>query len=311
MTGTESLLEVHDLSVEFLQYTRGLKQVNLKVISSLSIDINPGEVLAVVGSSGSGKSLLAHAILGVLPKNAEIQGEILYRGEKMTPERQAKLRGREICLIPQSVSYLDPLMRVGSQVRNGVKGAQMVEAQRRVFKRYSLGEENERLYPFQLSGGMLRRVLISTAVVNDAKLIIADEPTPGLHPEMLAETLENFKELADEGRSVMLITHDIDAALKIADRIAIFYAGTTVEVAPAGDFTGGGEGLRHPYSKALWKALPQNGFTPIPGAQPYPGELPQGCIFQPRCSLASSDCSVKKPDARDLRGGMVRCIHAS
>jgi peptide/nickel transport system ATP-binding protein len=158
---------------------------------------------------------------------------------------------------------------------------------------------------------MLRRVLVSTAVVSKAELVIADEPTPGLHPEVLAETLQHFRQLADEGRAVVLITHDIEAALQIADQIAIFYAGTTVEIAPVNDFTAGGENLRHPYSKALWHALPQNGFEPIPGTQPLPSDLPEGCLFGPRCTLATPECCQIQPEARELRQGIVRCIHAS
>nr|WP_243453229.1 oligopeptide/dipeptide ABC transporter ATP-binding protein [Psychrobacter coccoides] len=109
----------------------------------------------------------------------------------------------------------------------------------------------------------------------------------------------------------MLITHDIEAALQIADRIAVFYAGTTLEVASVEDFTGDGERLRHPYSKALWRALPQNDFMPIPGSQPQATDLPSGCLFAPRCAFMIPDCSEVRPDMRDLRNGKVRCLHAT
>lgn len=310
MATLEPLLEVKDLSVSFVQYVSGLRQRTL-VITSLNISVRPGEILAIVGSSGSGKSLLAHAILGILPTNARVNGTIMYDSQELTPQRQTELRGKEIALIPQSVSYLDPLMKVGAQVRTGINNSQPAEIQRKVFERYQLKPQCEELYPFQLSGGMLRRVLVSTAVVSDAKLVIADEPTPGLHPEVLRETLEHFRELADEGRAVILITHDIEAALKIADNIAIFYAGTTVEVAPVGDFSGSGGVLRHPYTKALWRALPQNGLAPLKGAQPLADSLPSGCLFEPRCSKATPQCREEPPLARDLRGGIVRCNHAS
>lgn len=305
------ILEVQNLTVSFVQYTGGLRQRNLNVITSLNVAIKPGEIVAVVGSSGSGKSLLAHAILGILPRNARITGSMRYAGEELTPGRQAQLRGREIALIPQAVTFLDPLMRVGAQVRTAVKNGDAGAAQRKVFTRYQLVDQVERLFPFQLSGGMARRVLVSSAVVSGARLVIADEPTPGLHPEVVRETLGHFRELADEGRGVMLITHDIQTALKIANQIAVFYAGTTVEVAPVADFAGGGESLRHPYSRALWRALPQNGFEPIPGFQPLPNALPPGCLFEPRCRLATPECGVAQPKARELRGGMVRCIHAA
>ncbi len=305
------LLEVRELSVSFTQYTRGLQQKTLRVITGLDVSIQPGEVLAVVGSSGSGKSLLAHAVLGILPGNANVTGSIHFAGEELTPKRQAALRGREITLVPQSVSYLDPLMKVGGHVRTGVKVGDAVAAQRKVFNRYRLEQAVERLYPFQLSGGMARRVLVAGAVVSEAHLVIADEPTPGLHPAVVKETLAHLRELADEGRAVMLITHDIEAALAIADQIAVFYAGATVETAPAADFSEKGDLLRHPYSKALWRALPANGFTSIDGFQPPPDALPPGCLFEPRCPLAAEACSDARPTIRELRGGKVRCIHAT
>ena len=234
-----------------------------------------------------------------------------YAGEELTPARQMALRGKEIALVPQSVNYLDPLMRVGKQVRSSVKNGDAVAAQRDVFERYRLKPDVEDMYPFQLSGGMARRTLLSTAIVSGAKVIIADEPTPGLDPIVIKEALNNFRELADNGCAVMLITHDIESALTIADEIAVFYAGTTVEIAPAENFSGQGEALRHPYSKALWRALPQNDFIPIPGSQPHPSALPSGCLFAPRCPVANSTCHEAQPEMRKLRDGMVRCIHAT
>ena len=305
------ILDVQDLSVSFTQYTGGLQKKTLTVISSLSVAVRPGEILAVVGSSGSGKSLLAHAILGILPSNADVTGTMLYENENLTPERQLALRGREITLVPQSVSFLDPLMRVGAQVRTTVHSKDALTAQRQVFARYHLDDHVEGLFPFQLSGGMARRVLVSTATISNARLVIADEPTPGLHPAVIKETLGHLRELANEKRAVMLITHDIEAALTIADRIAVFYAGTTVEIAPVADFTGDGERLRHPYSKALWRALAKNDFTAMPGSQPQSDALPLGCLFEPRCQIATPECKVARPEACELRGGIVRCIHAA
>ncbi len=306
-----SILEVENLSVSFKQYTSGLRQKNHQVISNLSITLKAGKILAVVGASGSGKSLLAHAILGILPDNASISGKMKYAGEELTPDRKMALRGKEIALVPQSVNYLDPLMRVGKQVRTAVKSGDAVTAQKMVFKRYRLKPEVENMYPFQLSGGMARRTLLSTAIVSGAKVIIADEPTPGLDPTVMKEALNNFRELADAGCAVMLITHDIESALTIADEIAVFYAGTTVEIAPVNNFSGKGEDLRHPYSKALWRALPQNDFIPIPGSQPHSSALPPGCLFAPRCPLATPECQSNQPEIRELRGGRVRCIHAT
>lgn len=305
------LLEVKDLSVSFQMYESTLEQQELKVISDLSVAVNPGEILAIAGSSGSGKSLLAHAVLGILPENAKVQGVMRYQGQDLTPKRQQKLRGTEIAFVPQSIAYLDPLMKVGKQVRGGKKGLKWLESQRKIFKRYDLQPEVEAMYPFQLSGGMARRVLVSTAVIGNANLIIADEPTPGMHLDQALEALKNFRELADEGKCVVLITHDIDLAFHFADKIAVFYAGTTVEIAPSKDFLNGVSALRHPYSQALWKALPQNGFLPIPGFQPYSKSLPTGCLFAPRCQQKSPECEEKIPDMRAVRDGFVRCIHAT
>ena len=304
------MLEVKNLTLSFIQYQVGLRQRELKVISDLELDIAAGEVVGVVGASGSGKSLLAHAILGILPSNASFQGELLFDGEQLTPERQARLRGREISLIPQAVTFLDPLMRVGRQARGVGPGGASAKQQREVFARYGLAEEVDELYPFQLSGGMLRRVLVSTAVLSGARLIIADEPTPGLDPTAVAETLGHLRELADGGNAVMLITHDLMAARTIADRIAVFYAGTTVEVAPSSAFSGDGSALRHPYTRALWHALPDNDFTPMIGSQPMPDSMPEGCPFGPRCPLVTAECRVEMPEVSATDGGWVRCFHA-
>ena len=306
----ESLLEIHDLSVSFRMYDHALEQHDLQVISDLHLTVRPGEVVAIAGSSGSGKSLLASAILGILPGNATVHGHLHYKGSQLTPVRQAQLRGTEIALVPQSIAYLDPLMKVGKQA-DGHRKPRPTEKRRKLFARFGLPEKTEQLYPFQLSGGMARRVLVSTALITDAQLIIADEPTPGMSLDQAMEALKLFRTLADEGRGVILITHDIDLAFAFADRVAVFYAGTTVEIAPAADFRTGPEALRHPYSQALWRALPQNGFEPVPGFQPYAGNLPKGCLYAPRCPYKTPECEQAVPPVRTIRGGEVRCYHGA
>ncbi len=313
----DSLLEIHDLSISFCVYSHGLKQTDLQVISDLYLTVYPGEIIAVAGSSGSGKSLLASAVLGILPGNAAVQGHLHYKGRELTPERQERLRGSEIVLIPQSTAYLDPLMKVGAQVDGHIRAITSADhsireyKRRRIFERLGLPRKTEQLYPFQLSGGMARRVLVSTALMTDAQLVIADEPTPGMSLEQAVEAMRLFREMADEGKAVILITHDIDLAFETADRVAVFYAGTTVETAPASDFKNGPDFLRHPYSKALWHALPQNGFQPIEGFQPYAASLPKGCLFAPRCHYKTAECEQEVPAVRKVRGGEVRCCHAS
>ena len=306
----ETLLEIHDLSVSFRMYDGALEQKELQVISDLHLTVRPGEIVAVAGSSGSGKSLLASAILGILPGNATVKGQLRYKGQELAPDMQKKLRGSEIALVPQSIAFLDPLMKVGKQA-DGHKKPYPAEKRRSLFKRFSLPENTEKLYPFQLSGGMARRVLVSTALITDAQLIIADEPTPGMSLDQALEALQRFRELANEGKGVILITHDIDLAFEFADRVAVFYAGTTVETAPVADFKTGADALRHPYSKALWRALPQNGFIPIEGFQPYAGNLPKGCLFSPRCPYATAECYEITPPTQELRGGEVRCFYAT
>lgn len=306
----ETLLEIHDLSVSFRMYDNALGQRELKVISDLHLSVKPGEIVAIAGSSGSGKSLLASAILGILPENATVKGHLHYKGEELTWQRQAALRGTEIALVPQSVAYLDPLMKVGKQV-DGHRRPYPTKERKKIFARFDLPEKTENLYPFQLSGGMARRALVSTALLSGAQLIIADEPTPGMSLNQALEALKMFRQMADEGKSVILITHDIDLAFSFADRVAVFYAGTTVEIAPAEDFRVGPERLRHPYSRALWQALPQNGFHPIGGFQPYAGNLPKGCLFAPRCPYKTAQCEASLPPVWEIRGGEVRCYHGA
>lgn len=306
----QPLLEIRNLRLSFRMYARALTQSDLPVLTDLRLSVRPGEIVAVVGSSGSGKSLLASAILGILPQNAKASGEMFFRGEPLTPDRQKRLRGREIALVPQSVQFLDPLMRVGPQA-DGHRRPRPVEKRRALFAQLGLPPRTERLFPFQLSGGMARRVLVSTALLTDAELLIADEPTPGMSLDQALEALRLFRSLADAGRAVVLITHDIDLAVAFADRVAVFYAGTTVEIAPAADFRAGAQALRHPYTQALWRSLPQNDFAPIPGFQPYAGSLPTGCVFAPRCPHRTPACEQSAPPMRTVRGGEVRCLYGA
>lgn len=308
----EPILSVKDLGISFSQYTKGLRRRELEVITNLDIDLYEGEILAVVGSSGSGKSLLAHAILGILPDNATTEGNIIYKGKSLSLKDKEKLRGREIVFIPQSVNFLDPLMKLSKQVKISIENKEKAnKRQRYIFNKYGLDKKVDNFYPFELSGGMARKVLLSTALVSDCKVIIADEPTPGLDEKSLNEALKDFRNIADSGCAILMITHDIEAALKIADKIAVFYAGTTLEIANVNDFKGDGKNLRHPYSKALFNALPQNGFKPIKGSQPMPNELPKGCLFQDRCECISEKCRLIRPNARMVRDGMVRCLNAT
>ena len=271
----EELLRIEHLAVTFTQYDGWFSRKTLPVIRDLSLSVSRGEMVAVVGSSGSGKSLLAHAVMGVLPYNGSCGGDIYYKGQQLTQKRIKKLRGHEIVLVPQSVSYLDPLMKVGEQVAGG-KEQSSLEKGRRALERYGLGKEVDYMYPFELSGGMARRVL------------------------------SHFREIADQGAGVLLITHDLELALKTADKIVVFYAGTAVEEADAVDFNQEAA-LRHPYTRALFRAMPEHGFAPEPGIQPYVRELPEGCPYSPRCLKYKAECSQEIPYV-NYQGGLVRCI---
>lgn len=303
----KELLSVRGLSIGFDMYRKGTKKEVLQVITDLHVTVNRGEIVAIVGSSGSGKSVLADAVLGLSPANAVIEGEICYKGEPLTEKRLKAYRGREIAYVPQSVLNLDPMMKVGKQV-TGLYGKE--EDRKRLFRKYNLKEEVKDCYPHQLSGGMTRRVLNIGAVINDAELIIADEPTPGLSEDQAEQLMKDFRSIASDGCGILLITHDINLAIEHADKIAVFYAGTTLETAPASDFRDGENLLRHPYSKALWRALPQNGFHSTPGIQPYAGTVKTGCVYAARCPLFSDECKGDI-DTRSVRQGEVKCVHAT
>jgi peptide/nickel transport system ATP-binding protein len=303
------LLTVQNVSISFTQYVQGLQQHELKVISDLTLSVKEGEVVAILGSSGSGKSLLAHAILGILPENANCDGTIAFRGDVLTQEKKEELRGRHICLIPQSVNFLDPLMKVSEQAIGDVpkeEREQALKHQRDVFAKYGLGEEVDDLYPFELSGGMARKVLLSTALIGNPNLLIADEPTPGLDAKSVAETIEDIKNLKEQGKGVLLITHEIDVALKTADRIAIFYSGYVIEINKVENFLNS-ENLLHPYTKALVDALPHNGFKLTEGVQPLE-DLP-GCPYWENCPIRLDKCKDNKPELVEHDGIMIRCFN--
>lgn len=257
----DPLLSLRNVFVSFARPV-GISGVRaLPGVSGLDLDLAPGEILSVIGASGSGKTLLAQAILGLLPRNTVLEGEIRYRGELLSQARLERLRGRQLSYIPQSVRNLDPLMTVGSQVRIGLDPATAHEQQQALFVRYGLDADVAHRYPFQLSGGMLRRVLFATSIREGVDLVVADEPTPGLHEEAVSEILGHLQELSAVGASVLLITHDIAAALRVSQRIAVMQDGRLVTTEQAEAFTGDGGRLRHPFARQLWRALPQNMFA--------------------------------------------------
>ena len=307
------LLEVEKLSISFSQYFKGLEQRELKVLSDLTMDVDDHEILAVLGSSGSGKSLLAHAILGILPSNANVGGSIRYKGKEMDDNLKEELRGNKISFIPQSVNNLNPLMKVKDQAIGYIKDEadreKMRKKQREIFDKYNLSEEVDDMYPFQLSGGMARKVLISTALLNDPEIIIADEPTPGLDVAAVEETINNLVELKENGIGMILITHDIYTAIKTSDRIAILYLGYVIEITDTKNFSGEGEKLLHPYTRSLYRALPETEFELTKGHQPSYLHIPKGCPYHENCPYQVRECHYEIPELRELNGTIIRCFN--
>ncbi len=252
-----NILEVKNLNIGFNMYDKLLNQKLYQMVFDLNVTIKKGEILAIAGSSGSGKSLMAHAILGILPKNTVVSAEIKFKNEIVDEDRLSQLRGKEITFVPQSIAYLDPLMTIEDQLmRKGINKQDFFKVMDTLgFTKADLGK-----YPFQLSGGMARRVLIANTILSKADLIIADEPTPGLSLDLAIEVLNHFRNMANDGKGILLISHDIDLVCNIADRMSIFYGGHILETLNTKDFLKGEKYIRHPLTKAFWKALPQNDF---------------------------------------------------
>lgn len=275
--GGHHLLQLDDVSVGFERYAgRGVlaPRETRFVVEHLSLSLHEGEILALVGASGSGKTLIADTIMGLFAANAQVTGRVWFDGDAMDERSLTPLRGNRIAFVPQSVESLDPLHRVGRQIERLAQGMTKQEARarrRELFARYRLDEETARCYPFELSGGMARRVLLIGALMNRPRVIVADEPTPGLDMELAVRAMDDFRAFANDGGGVLLITHDIELALRVADRIAVFQNGTVVEETAVASFASP-DLLQHPFSRKLWHALPEHGMR-CEGHTSDPGEL--------------------------------------
>lgn len=263
--GGHHLLQLDDVSVGFERYAgRGVlaPRETRFVMEHLSLSLHEGEILALVGASGSGKTLIADTIMGLFAANAQVTGRVWFDGDAMDERSLTPLRGNRIAFVPQSVESLDPLQRVGRQIERLAQGMTKQEARarrRELFARYRLDEETARCYPFELSGGMARRVLLIGALMNRPRVIVADEPTPGLDMELAVRAMDDFRAFANDGGGVLLITHDIELALRVADRIAVFQDGTVVEETAVASFASP-DLLQHSFSRKLWHALPEHGM---------------------------------------------------
>ncbi|MFI6554285.1 ABC transporter ATP-binding protein [Streptomyces griseus] len=295
-------LDVRDLSVRFRM--RGGRDI--AAVTDARFSVGPGECLALVGESGCGKSVLASALLGLLPANAATTGSAVLGGDTdlLTADERTlarTVRGRRIGLVPQSpAAHLTPVRTVRAQLEEslreltGVRGSELRKAAVAAADRASFPGGHLDRYPHELSGGLAQRAATALALIGDAPLLLADEPTTGLDRDLVERTVDELRRHTDEGRALLIITHDLAAAERIADRVAVMYAGRIVEIADAPRFFGA-PGPRHPYAKGLLDALPERDFAPIPGMPPELGALPEGCAFAARCAYADARCTEEQP----------------
>ncbi|WP_018381817.1 ABC transporter ATP-binding protein [Wenjunlia vitaminophila] len=306
-SSTAPLLEVRDLHVEF--HTRdGVA----KAVNGVTYDVSAGETLAVLGESGSGKSVTAQAIMGILdmPPGKISQGEILFRGRdmlRMSGEERRKIRGQKIAMIFQdALSALNPVLSVGYQLGEMFRvhqGASRKEAKAKAIElmdRVRIPAARQRVgdFPHQFSGGMRQRIMIAMALALEPDLIIADEPTTALDVTVQAQVMELLAELQNEYQmGLILITHDLGVVADVADKIAVMYAGRIVETAPVQDIY---RRPAHPYTKGLLESIPRldrkgQELYAIKGLPPNLLHIPPGCAFNPRCPRAQDVCRADVP----------------
>ncbi|MFI6641497.1 ABC transporter ATP-binding protein [Streptomyces sp. NPDC050504] len=325
--GTQPLLEVRDLHVEF--HTRdGVA----KAVNGVNYSVSAGETLAVLGESGSGKSVTAQAIMGILdmPPGKIPQGQILYRGEDMLTmsyEERRKIRGQKIAMIFQdALSSLNPVLSVGYQlgemyrVHQGLSKKEAKAKAIELMDKVKIPAAAARVddYPHQFSGGMRQRIMIAMALALEPDLIIADEPTTALDVTVQAQVMDLLAELQREyNMGLILITHDLGVVADVADKIAVMYAGRIVETAPVDELY---KRPAHPYTRGLLDSIPrldQKGqeLYAIKGLPPNLLKIPTGCAFNPRCPKATDLCRTEIPkltpvteqDGRELPGRGSAC----
>jgi oligopeptide/dipeptide ABC transporter ATP-binding protein len=318
------LLEVTNLSVEFPAAPKPLPAVR-----EVGFGLARGEVLGLVGESGSGKSVTSLAIMRLLPPQATITGEIRFAANGSAPvnllslsaHHMRSLRGSGISMIFQEpMTALNPVMRVGEQIAEAVRAHARVskkDAWERAVKalhEVAIPDPERRAndYPHQLSGGMRQRVMIAMAIVNRPQLLIADEPTTALDVTIQAQILDLLAGLRDKfGLTMLFISHDLAVISKIADRVAVMYAGNLVEIGPRNKIF---RNPAHPYTRGLLEAVPtlktdrNHPLHTIDGTVPPLRELPPGCPFEPRCDLRIPECARALPPLVEIDPGhWARC----
>ena len=314
-----TVLEMKDLEVELFS-----EKGPLPVIDKVNLSIKEGEIVGIVGESGCGKSMLASAIMNLLNSPAQIAaGTIFYEGQDMTTlssKEFQKIRGNEISMIFQEpMTSLNPLMKVGKQIEEAIKAHEKVSnaelKERAIAAIRDVGiPQPEKVYhdiPSRLSGGMRQRIMIAMALVCHPKLLICDEPTTALDVTIQAQILRLIKKLRDEtNTAVIFISHDMGVIYQMVDRVVVMYAGQFVESAPCKKLF---EKPLHPYTIGLQNAIPQinkqqSSLQDIPGSVPMLDNLPEGCLFAPRCPFAKSECFTKKVPLKHYDDHDVRCL---
>lgn len=312
----EELLQIQDLNVGFL-----VKKKRINIINQLNLNIYRDEILTVIGETGCGKSVTGSAVLHLLPDNAVVSGSIRYKGMEtlhMKDSEFRELRGNEIMCVPQSPSTsLDPLMRVGKQVSECTLGKKHNKTDTKAAVKSKVTDIFGKLklprgasiyddFPCELSGGMCQRVLISMGILTHPDLLVIDEPTKAIDWALRKDVLEILSELRKEMNcAMMLVTHDIPLASRLADRVAVMYAGEIVEIGKTADVL---EHPMHPYTQGLIASTPSKGFKVMKGFMPAFTDLPDGCRFKDRCPYACESCGQGTPELKEVENNhMVRC----
>jgi len=302
----DALLKVEDLHVRF---DRGGDRVH--AVNGLSYQLRPGRTLAIIGESGSGKTVSSRALMGLLPPSARVTGSARIDGVElvgMSEDEMRRHRGTDIAMIFQDPTRsLNPTMRIGSQITEAIRAHSRIDAtkaKRRALELLSLvriADPQRRFheYPHQLSGGMRQRVMIAIALASDPKVLIADEATTALDVTTQAQIMDLLAELRSRlGTAIILISHDLGLAASYADEVIVMYAGRAVEYAPTRILFAQ---MRMPYTRALLDAIPRlerKSHAPLPvtpGQPPDLMALPPGCPFEPRCPRAKPECRESRP----------------
>lgn len=313
------------LKVKNLQVTFTTPQGTVRAVDTLDVTLGKKDRLAMLGESGCGKTVFLHSLMGLLPENARVHGEIQHMGLKLqhlSDEQWRQLRRRELALVPQDpASALDPLFSIGYQLKetlylvNSIRGFKAGDKKRLLSERvhqllsrvgFTDPEAVADAYSYQLSGGMNQRTLIAMSAAGAPSLVLADEPTKGLDPQVREQSLELLESFTRE-RAMLLITHDLQTA-RICEKIAIMYAGEIVEQGHLKEVLAK---PLHPYTRGLFGALPELGLVPIPGNSPSLVNLPEGCRFHPRCAHALATCATHHPPLVPVKESrLLRCYRA-